>query len=92
MGDRGWASERLIAPARAPVRRTPLRHPAGRGGRAQEALIILYREIGTRHDTAALAAWMFRIVRNECQHQQHAGRQDQLPQVELTTHPARDGA
>lgn len=33
---------------------------------AQEALIILYRQIGTLRASAALASWMFRIVRNEC--------------------------
>jgi DNA-directed RNA polymerase specialized sigma24 family protein len=33
---------------------------------AQEALIILYRKIGTLRASAALASWMFRIVRNEC--------------------------
>lgn len=33
---------------------------------AQEALIILYRKIGTLRATAALASWMFRIVRHEC--------------------------
>jgi RNA polymerase sigma factor (sigma-70 family) len=33
---------------------------------AQEALIILYRKIGTLRVTAALASWMFQIVRNEC--------------------------
>jgi RNA polymerase sigma factor (sigma-70 family) len=33
---------------------------------AQEALIVLYRKIGTLRVTAALASWMFRIVRNEC--------------------------
>src|SRR4051794_1422351 len=32
----------------------------------QEALIILYRKIGTLRATGALAAWMFQIVRNEC--------------------------
>lgn len=32
----------------------------------QEALIILYRKIGTLRASAALASWMFRIVRNEC--------------------------
>ncbi|MEV0512595.1 sigma-70 family RNA polymerase sigma factor [Nocardia tengchongensis] len=32
----------------------------------QEALIILYRKIGTLRATTALASWMFRIVRNEC--------------------------
>ncbi|MFI6642071.1 RNA polymerase sigma factor [Streptomyces sp. NPDC050504] len=33
---------------------------------AQEALIILYRKIGTLRATGALASWMFRVVRNEC--------------------------
>lgn len=33
---------------------------------AQEALIILYRRIGTLRATGALGSWMFRIVRNEC--------------------------
>ncbi len=33
---------------------------------AQEALIILYRKIGTLRASAALASWMFRIVRNTC--------------------------
>jgi RNA polymerase sigma factor (sigma-70 family) len=33
---------------------------------AQEALIVLYRKIGTLRVAAALGAWMFRIVRNEC--------------------------
>jgi RNA polymerase sigma factor (sigma-70 family) len=32
----------------------------------QEALIILYRKIGTLRAAAALASWMFQIVRNEC--------------------------
>lgn len=33
---------------------------------AQEALIVLYRKIGTLRAAAALAGWMFQIVRNEC--------------------------
>ncbi|MFI6871767.1 RNA polymerase sigma factor [Nocardia sp. NPDC050406] len=33
---------------------------------AQEAVIVLYRKIGTLRATGALAAWMFRIVRHEC--------------------------
>jgi RNA polymerase sigma factor (sigma-70 family) len=33
---------------------------------AQEALIILYRKIGTLRAAAALASWMFQIVRHEC--------------------------
>ncbi|WP_406863334.1 RNA polymerase sigma factor [Streptomyces sp. HUAS MG47] len=45
---------------------------------AQEALIVLYRKIGTLRATGALASWMFRIVRNEC-----------LRQIRLVA--ARDG-
>jgi RNA polymerase sigma factor (sigma-70 family) len=33
---------------------------------AQEALLVLYRKIGTLRVTAALASWMFQIVRHEC--------------------------
>ena len=33
---------------------------------AQEALIVLYRKIGTLRAAAALASWVFQIVRNEC--------------------------
>ena len=33
---------------------------------AQDAMIVLFREVGTLRATAALASWMFRIVRNEC--------------------------
>lgn len=48
---------------------------------AQEALLILYRKIGSLRASAALASWMFRIVRNEClrrarrvlDHQDHSG-------------------
>jgi RNA polymerase sigma factor (sigma-70 family) len=32
----------------------------------QEALIILFRKIGTLRAAAALGSWMFQIVRNEC--------------------------
>ncbi|HTZ88165.1 MAG TPA: RNA polymerase sigma factor [Solirubrobacteraceae bacterium] len=33
---------------------------------AQEALIVLYRKIGTLRAAAALASWLFQIVRREC--------------------------
>jgi RNA polymerase sigma factor (sigma-70 family) len=33
---------------------------------AQEALIVLFRKIGSLRATAALGSWMFSIVRNEC--------------------------
>ena len=32
----------------------------------QEALIVLYRKIGTLRATVALGSWMFQIVRREC--------------------------
>ncbi|MEU0152055.1 RNA polymerase sigma factor [Micromonospora fulviviridis] len=33
---------------------------------AQEALLILFRKVGTLRSIAALSSWIFRIVRNEC--------------------------
>ncbi|MGV9808497.1 RNA polymerase sigma factor [Micromonospora chersina] len=33
---------------------------------AQEALLILFRKVGTLRSITALSSWMFRIVRNEC--------------------------
>ncbi|PSR67380.1 RNA polymerase subunit sigma-24 [Nocardia sp. MDA0666] len=33
---------------------------------AQEAMLVLFRKIGTLRAAGALASWMFRIVRNEC--------------------------
>jgi RNA polymerase sigma factor (sigma-70 family) len=38
---------------------------------AQEALIVLYRKIGTLRASAALASWMFRIVKHECLRRAH---------------------
>ncbi len=32
----------------------------------QEALIVLFRKVGTLRAAAALGSWMFQIVRNEC--------------------------
>lgn len=48
---------------------------------AQEALIILYRKIGSLRATGALASWMFRIVRNECLRQIRtlAARSEEAP-------------
>ncbi|MFI9510072.1 RNA polymerase sigma factor [Nocardia sp. NPDC052566] len=45
---------------------------------AQEALIILYRKIGTLRASSALASWMFRIVRNECLRQLRAMRAEPI--------------
>ncbi len=44
---------------------------------AQEALIILYRKIGTLRASGALASWMFRIVRHECLRRARALVRDQ---------------
>jgi RNA polymerase sigma factor (sigma-70 family) len=33
---------------------------------AQEALLILFRKVGTLRSITALSSWMFRIVRHEC--------------------------
>ncbi|MCW6008876.1 hypothetical protein K1W54_30675 [Micromonospora sp. CPCC 205371] len=32
----------------------------------QEALLIVFRNVGTFRSITALSSWMFRIVRNEC--------------------------
>jgi len=84
VGDRGWASDRLIRAAQGgdlesiaavvhgahPHVRRFAKHlcasPQDAEDAAQEALIVLYRKIGTLRASAALASWMFRIVRNEC--------------------------
>jgi RNA polymerase sigma factor (sigma-70 family) len=39
---------------------------------AQEALLILYRKIGTLRVAAALASWLFQIVRRECIRRVHS--------------------
>ncbi|QNE19510.1 RNA polymerase sigma factor [Kribbella qitaiheensis] len=50
---------------------------------AQEAMIVLFRKIGTLRATTALASWMFRIVRNECLRRARtlAQRDETLPEV-----------
>jgi len=58
---------------------------------AQEALIILYRKIGTLRASSALAAWMFRIVRNECLRRlKHALTGETAPAWEPVAPPAED--
>jgi RNA polymerase sigma factor (sigma-70 family) len=49
---------------------------------AQEALLVLFRQVGTLRATAALSSWLFRIVAHEC-----------LRHARLALHPApaRDG-
>ncbi len=59
----------LLSGSHAHVRRfarTLCSTPEDAEDAAQEALIVLYRKIGTLRATAALASWMFQIVRNEC--------------------------
>jgi len=62
---------------------------------AQEALIILYRKIGTLRATGALASWMFRIVRNECLRQVRllVSRSDEAPaDPEASAEPSAEDA
>jgi RNA polymerase sigma factor (sigma-70 family) len=59
----------LLSGSHAHVRRfarTLCSTPEDAEDAAQEALIVLYRKIGTLRATGALASWMFQIVRNEC--------------------------
>jgi len=63
------AIELLLDGSHAHVRRfarTLCATPEDAEEAAQEALIILYRKIGTLRVAAALASWIFQIVRNEC--------------------------
>ncbi|MFD8984907.1 RNA polymerase sigma factor [Streptomyces sp. NPDC059564] len=62
---------------------------------AQEALIILYRKIGTLRATGALASWMFRIVRNECLRQVRllVSRSEEAPAgTEASAEPSAEDA
>ena len=52
---------------------------------AQEALIILYRKIGTLRASGALASWMFRIVRNECLRQLRVRRVETVPDLAIAS-------
>jgi RNA polymerase sigma factor (sigma-70 family) len=59
----------LVSGSHAHVRRfarTLCSTPEDAEDAAQEALIVLYRRIGTLRASAALGSWMFQIVRNEC--------------------------
>ncbi|MFG3619308.1 RNA polymerase sigma factor [Nocardia sp. NPDC047654] len=59
---------------------------------AQEALIILYRKIGTLRASGALASWMFRIVRNECVRQWRAVTRQFEPMPDSFVASAEDEA
>jgi RNA polymerase sigma factor (sigma-70 family) len=68
LGDPG-AIATLLSGSHAHVRRfarTLCATPEDAEDAAQEALIVLYQKIGTLRAAAALASWMFQIVRNEC--------------------------
>jgi RNA polymerase sigma factor (sigma-70 family) len=59
----------LISSSHAHVRRfarTLCSTPEDAEDAAQEALVILYRKIGTLRAAAAIASWTFQIVRREC--------------------------
>jgi RNA polymerase sigma factor (sigma-70 family) len=59
----------LVSGSHAHVRRfarTLCATPEDAEEATQEALIVLFRKIGTLRATAALGSWMFQIVRNEC--------------------------
>ncbi len=58
---------------------------------AQEALIVLYRKIGTLRVAAALASWMFQIVRNECIRRTRLTLHRPVPSAEAET-SAEDAA
>src|SRR5688572_21695358 len=57
---------------------------------AQEALIVLYRKIGTLRASGALASWMFRIVRNECLRRVRATRRPHRPVHDTPVPSAED--
>nr|WP_202512145.1 RNA polymerase sigma factor [Streptomyces sp. SID3343] len=57
---------------------------------AQEALIILYRKIGTLRASGALASWMFRIVRNECLRRARTMRAARAPLPDAVVRSAED--
>ncbi|MBF6218432.1 RNA polymerase sigma factor [Nocardia abscessus] len=59
---------------------------------AQEALIVLYRKIGTLRASGALASWMFRIVRNECLRQWRTMTRRPEPMPESAVASAEDEA
>lgn len=57
---------------------------------AQEALIVLYRKIGTLRASSALVSWMFRIIRNECLRRARLMMRSQPPRTEATAAPSAE--
>jgi RNA polymerase sigma factor (sigma-70 family) len=83
----------LIASSHPHVRRfarTLCATPQDAEEAAQEALVILYRKIGTLRATAALGSWMFAIVRHECARRMRLTIRmpEPTPQVGLSTEEA----
>ncbi len=65
----GHAIAELVIRSRPRVRRFAhllCRSPEDAEEATQEALIVLYRRIGTLRVAAALTSWLFQVVRNEC--------------------------
>ncbi len=72
----------LLSGSHAHVRRfarTLCSTPEDAEDAAQEALVVLYRRIGTLRATAALGSWMFQIVRNECIRRSRASLRRSVP-------------
>lgn len=57
---------------------------------AQEAMIVLFRKIGTLRAAGALASWMFQIVRHECVRRARAMSRRHEPTTEVVTPSAED--
>jgi RNA polymerase sigma factor (sigma-70 family) len=57
----------------------------------QEALIVLYQKIGTLRAAAALASWMFQIVRHECIRRSRLALRGPIPSS-TTEHSVEDVA
>jgi RNA polymerase sigma factor (sigma-70 family) len=57
---------------------------------AQEAMIILFRKIGTLRAASALASWMFQIVRYECWRRARAMLRRDQPITKVITPSAED--
>src|ERR1700683_4662695 len=83
----------LVSGSHAHVRRfarTLCSTPEDAEDAAQEALIVLYRKIGTLRVAAALASWMFRIGPHECIRRTRLARRD--PVNAATVEPSAEDA
>lgn len=57
---------------------------------AQEAMIVLFRKIGTLRAAGALSAWMFQIVRHECLRRARAMSRRREPGAEAAVTPSAE--